>query len=940
MVQMRTIGINMDRGYREDLNFNFSKLETMVTSASNLTEEMRQEFLLKIADLQSQINSLNVEEILALISQMEQAVISANTAATKADAKALYADEKGTYAQTQGTYATEKGDYANEKGDYANEKAILANEAAALAQQESSNLGQMKIDVVQATQDANTATQEAITATTNAEQATTATIKATTDAENIRSVGAFVLPNAYKKNNIVEDKGSSFIALQDTQNNPLPVLPTKENAWWRLVAQKGDKGNDGTGVTILGSLTSESELPEFGSPGDAYLVDGLDVDNNPIKNLYVWSDSTTSWTNAGNIQGPQGETGGQGIQGEKGDPGTTKWSGITDKPTSFPSTIPSVTGLQDALDLKFKVADGGVLDDLTTVTKDNLVAAINEINAKPTGGDTTELSKQINTLYKLSTSLLRYQAYDELFKDASQRLKDGRGTVIAHDMNGNIIKMTLDEANSQNIVIRDGKMMMLAKSEVTKTVTDTTVINQAYDTSGNGGRKIVRLDNGTLVVVVRNTTVFEIYKSLDGTNWTQIATQMLNAVDASLSTDGVQIFLIYTYGTFVIFRRYTESGSLTKQDTLDSGTAVGNCSMITNEAKTEVHATWVLKNGTYPNSFNSRYAKGVISQVDGSITWGAVEQLTSYNASDRQVTYPSIILNADGNPFVLATFQTGTTYQIVAIGKGISNALFSPPPPTGWGSSLVHNGGTYTHLSPSAIFVPQSVNGLTNGRIWVAWYGRSVEYPTYQNIYATSSDDGGATWAVVLRLTSSNSADYGNVMMPSITADKTNKVTVVFEVTGSLQQLRQMHNVNGGWNSTQETIKVVGVNHSYPSTLFDDTFSSNSQTIPPLIFMGIGKVGFYGTWKEPVETPTLTAKAVYDIPSTDFVGAFVKKIGSTNVQAYVNDVLADEELVDSEYQFTKQLDIEAPIKLRLELSRPTIDGGENDAVTRILGGIA
>lgn len=72
---------------------------------------------------------------------------------------------------------------------------------------------------------------------------------------------------------------------------------------------KGDKGNDGTGVTILGTLADESELPGTGNPGDAYMING---------NLWVWSDTTNDWVDAGSIKGPQGE---QGIQGPKGDTG-------------------------------------------------------------------------------------------------------------------------------------------------------------------------------------------------------------------------------------------------------------------------------------------------------------------------------------------------------------------------------------------------------------------------------------------------------------------------------------------------------------------------------------------------------------------------------------------------------------------------------------------
>lgn len=86
---------------------------------------------------------------------------------------------------------------------------------------------------------------------------------------------------------------------------------------------KGEKGDQGTGVTILGSYSSESELitaHPTGSIGDSYLINGY---------LYVWSDTDTAWINVGNIQGPQGEkgdtgeTGPQGPQGPKGDTGAT-----------------------------------------------------------------------------------------------------------------------------------------------------------------------------------------------------------------------------------------------------------------------------------------------------------------------------------------------------------------------------------------------------------------------------------------------------------------------------------------------------------------------------------------------------------------------------------------------------------------------------------------
>lgn len=66
---------------------------------------------------------------------------------------------------------------------------------------------------------------------------------------------------------------------------------------------KGEKGEDGTGVTILGSFETENELISthpVGSVGDSYLVNGY---------LYVWSATDNNWKNVGNIQGPKGDPG-------------------------------------------------------------------------------------------------------------------------------------------------------------------------------------------------------------------------------------------------------------------------------------------------------------------------------------------------------------------------------------------------------------------------------------------------------------------------------------------------------------------------------------------------------------------------------------------------------------------------------------------------------
>ncbi|MDC6267372.1 GDSL-type esterase/lipase family protein [Lysinibacillus fusiformis] len=125
--------------------------------------------------------------------------------------------------------------------------------------------------------------------------------------DEIKSAGNFNLLTFYKKNNTVLDsKGSTWIALKDTQHNPLPILPVTENTYWRLSAlhgEKGEKGDTGAALSILGKLTNVSELPTSGQAGDAYTING---------ELFVWSDNTHLWENVGNVKGEKGDIGEQG----------------------------------------------------------------------------------------------------------------------------------------------------------------------------------------------------------------------------------------------------------------------------------------------------------------------------------------------------------------------------------------------------------------------------------------------------------------------------------------------------------------------------------------------------------------------------------------------------------------------------------------------------
>lgn len=81
---------------------------------------------------------------------------------------------------------------------------------------------------------------------------------------------------------------------------------------------QGPKGDTGSGLNIKGELDSESQLPQEGVSGDAWLIAG---------NLYVFVgengnvESNPKWSNVGSIQGPAGPQGPVGPKGEQGKPG-------------------------------------------------------------------------------------------------------------------------------------------------------------------------------------------------------------------------------------------------------------------------------------------------------------------------------------------------------------------------------------------------------------------------------------------------------------------------------------------------------------------------------------------------------------------------------------------------------------------------------------------
>jgi len=165
----------------------------------------------------------------------------------------------------------------------------------------------------------NTSLTELRTAIQNSETATDAANTAAQNALNeITELQNFVnqLGNAntydnvttYVLNNIVEYNGSSYIALQETTGNTPPALPTKRNAYWQLLAQRGV---DGAGsVSSVASISPDvnGNVPLVAENVGAASTIQLEETNKDIDDLLQTSSSVFSFKTNNSYRAWQGVT--------------------------------------------------------------------------------------------------------------------------------------------------------------------------------------------------------------------------------------------------------------------------------------------------------------------------------------------------------------------------------------------------------------------------------------------------------------------------------------------------------------------------------------------------------------------------------------------------------------------------------------------------------
>jgi hypothetical protein len=135
-------------------------------------------------------------------------------------------------------------------------------------------------------------------------------------------VGIWNSSTVYQNYQAVTYQGETWVVFATTGLAGYPP----ETVHWYTLADKGStgatglqgstgvRGSDGTSVTIIGTVVDSSYLP---TPHSGAIGEGIITEDSG--NLWVWGGTT--WSDVGNITGPQGLDGATGATGPQGEPG-------------------------------------------------------------------------------------------------------------------------------------------------------------------------------------------------------------------------------------------------------------------------------------------------------------------------------------------------------------------------------------------------------------------------------------------------------------------------------------------------------------------------------------------------------------------------------------------------------------------------------------------
>lgn len=403
--------------------------------------------------------------------------------------------------------------------------------------------------------------------------------------------------------------------------------------------------------------------------------------------------------------------------------------------------------------------------------------------------------------------------------------------------------------------------------------TPANIVNLSYDTSGNGGRKLIKLSNGWLVCVAKSSNVVYWYKSVDnGLTWVQLTYATIGSTLGSytLTSIGTNVYSIMNDASTLYGIKFdatsvpnTERGGTAI--TVDSSqTSFNGCSIILDGSN--LHAVWASKNSTYPNSFNVRYSKS----MDNGATWATPTQTTTSNTTGEDYKNPSIIVNALGYPVIFSDINQATTTNLIKAFQYDGTSFY-------YRNVYINNG--FTQTNPCAVVDK-------TGTIHVVWQGYDSTDTSKYNIRYSKSIDNGATWSSAIKLTQGNTY---NQEKPTITTDSSGKVYVYWQgidpaVSTSYYNIRKTVLDGSTWSSI-ETITKNTTNSALNPTLcsnFTDFFS------PLYIYQDqqAGAVKFSGL----VTNPNTPFEITGLLPNTPHLVTFKAKDKVDNISTYSQTV--------------------------------------------------
>ena len=542
------------------------------------------------------------------------------------------------------------------------------------------------------------------------------------------------------------------------------------------------------------------------------------------------------------------------------------------------------------------------------VTIENRLTALEQSEGENGGGNIEPLIREVANL--------------KLKQEASDRIEGG--ILLGDDMNGNTFGMELNMQKSNNFIFNESKLLMYKGESVYSGLQPQLVdINSSNPSMGHTtnipvNSKLLITDNGEIYTVLSASgSQISIRKSVDnGVTWEiiDVPFSFTTLGGVGMKDCGSFIYIILSYNNTsmsILTYNYLNNSWLEPILLTNQMTSAGLCDIEIDVINRKIH---VVSLGALTKSYSQViYAEGNIG-YDGRATFSSAYSLTS-NSTNYYT--PTIVLDDLYSPVVFCR----AAKDVCCIHK-TNNAWISSP--------KVVRTHTYNVISLDAIFVPKSINGLNRGRIWLV-YRANESSSVYQTINFLYSDTGGETWSSYSYTPGVNNTNQN----PVITATKDNSVYIIFSRTSGTIKYK----INSGLTTGSENIA--------DSTFKPDTIYAvknfKIDTNEP-IYLGVqgtnSTMKFVGKWTKPSATPQTSSTVVYNASSTDYIGMFVKKVGDISITAYANNLEMDSELIDDEYKFTKSLAVKEPVEIRLELSRPSISNGENDSITRIIGGKA